>query len=429
VTGEKLAGNAVGTGNLVDGAVTSSKLATGAVTTATISDGAVTSAKLADGAVTSADLAANAVGTANLATGAVTGEKLAANAVGTANVADGAITSGKLAPNAVGTATISDGAITASKLAPGAIGSNSIAAGAVATTTMADSAVTSAKIADLSISDNDIAPDANISPNKIRSGPGSGLNADTVDGKHAADFAPASGSPSYAPASGSASYINNGTAAQPGSFNLTGSGAVGGNMAVGGDLTVTGKMTITSAASTAMVPNLNAEMVGGKHPEDLAPRLTQVIDFVPLGSLSVQSTLFSRVQGPPPSGWLTGSFTSTGRSLYISFSTSAWEEYLWGSPARIEYAIVIDGVFNASGDLVSGTRVVMGQLAFPGTFTTAKNFDGIRQYVHFSKVISNIAAGTHTVHVQWRMVNASGGAIGHADQGDYFQVSIIEGGL
>ena len=306
--------------------------------------------------------------------------------------------------------------------------------GSVTTNVLADYSVTANKIAQGAITDANIAANANISPSKIHSGSGSGLDADMVDGKHASDFAPASGSPNYAPASGSASYLSNGTTPQAANYNITGSGAVGGNMSVGGDLSVTGKLNLgstlaagniqapvlTSTAGTGTAPltvnsktlvtNLNAQYLDGKQASDLAPKFSQVIDYVPGGELSVDNNAFRNVENA------SGMFTSTGRPLLISFSTSAWQESL-GQPARVEYQLIIDG-----------TPVLMGRLNFAATNSVASNADGIRQYAHYSKVVSSVPAGNHTIQVQWRLLN-TGLAIARVNDGDYFQVSIVEGGI
>ncbi len=157
--------------------------------------------------------------------------------------------------------------------------------------------------------------------------------------------------------------------------------------------------------------SLNAEFVGGRRAADLIPKFSQPVDFTPGGTLSVDQTQFTNV----PTA--TGTITTTGRPLHLSLSTSAYQEFLC-APARIEYAIKING-----------TLVVLGRLNFAANQSIGAAANGIRQYVHFSKIVSNIAAGTYTVQVQWRLVDAAGCAIGHADDNDYFQVSIIEGGI
>lgn len=389
---------------ITDGSITASHIAAGSITTDLLADASVSSAKLINGAVTSTAIA----------NGAVTAAGLAAGAVGTGALADGSVITGKIA----------NAAVTADKLA--------------------DDAVNSAKIADGTITGADIA-DHTIPASKLIGGSGSGLDADTVDGKHASDFAPASGSanyapasgsPNYAPASGSGNYIQNGTVSQNANFNISGNGTVGSNLTVGGNLTVTGAvnlgtstlhagnvqgtvLTATAASGTAplsvnsttMVTNLNAEFVGGKRAADLAPKFAQVIDFAPAGILTVDRNQFTNIPG------VTGTFTTTGRPLLISFSTSAYQEATF-SGARIEYAINVDG-----------TLVVMGRINFSAYASVGAAANGIRQYAHFSKVVTNIPAGNHNVQVQWRMVGAPGGAIGYASDDDYFQISIIEGGM
>jgi len=87
-------------------------------------------------------------------------------------------------PGTVKTTNILDGAVTTSKLASNAVTTAKLADNAVTTTKILDSAVTSTKIANGAITDVKIS--GLISASKISS---AGLNADTVDGKHASDLA------------------------------------------------------------------------------------------------------------------------------------------------------------------------------------------------------------------------------------------------
>jgi hypothetical protein len=84
----------------------------------------------------------------------------------------------------------------------------------------------------------------------------------------------------------------------------------------------------------------------------------------------------------------------------------------------IEYAIQIDGA-----------TTVLGRISFVAFPYDGTKSDGLRQYAHFSKVISNVAAGAHTIKVRWRIASASGCGLVNADSDDYFQITIIEGGL
>lgn len=86
----------------------------------------------------------------------------------------------------VGTADIVDGAITTPKLADGAVTNLKINDNAVTITKIADGNITASKIADGAVTDAKIS--GQISASKISS---AGLDADSVDGKHASDFAPA----------------------------------------------------------------------------------------------------------------------------------------------------------------------------------------------------------------------------------------------
>lgn len=80
-------------------------------------------------------------------------------------------------------------------------------------------------------------------------GAGSGMDADMVDGKHASDFAAASGS---------ANYIQNGISPQSANFNITGNGVIGGTLNVGGNITTSGKSiqgTVLDASPVNYVAN------------------------------------------------------------------------------------------------------------------------------------------------------------------------------
>lgn len=86
--------------------------APGAVDTAAIAPNAVTQAKLS----TVEDEAGAAVGTNQIINGAVTLLKMAANSVDNAQLVNGAVTLLKMAIDSVGTAQIIDGNVTAAKL-------------------------------------------------------------------------------------------------------------------------------------------------------------------------------------------------------------------------------------------------------------------------------------------------------------------------
>jgi hypothetical protein len=94
----KIANLAVGSGKLVDLAVTAAKLAEEAVETAKIKGLAVTESKLAALAVTTAKIAAEAVETGKIKNLAVTEAKLAAESVSESKLVDGAVSSRKFKP-------------------------------------------------------------------------------------------------------------------------------------------------------------------------------------------------------------------------------------------------------------------------------------------------------------------------------------------
>lgn len=106
--------------------------------------------------------------------------------VNTNDIADGAVTSQKIADGSVSTPKIADGAITTDKVSDSAVTSGKIADGAITSNKVADGAVTTGAIANGAVTDSKIT--GPISASKISS---AGLNADTVDGVHASELAPA----------------------------------------------------------------------------------------------------------------------------------------------------------------------------------------------------------------------------------------------
>ncbi len=117
---------------------------------------------------------------------------------------------------------------------------------------------------------------------------------------------------------------------------------------------------------------------------------------------------------------MSGSFTSNGGPLHISFSTSATPQFLGGDPlsAGVEYSIQIDG----------GADIIVGQINFPAILASGAISAGLRQYASFFRVIPNIAAGTHTIKIRWRISKGVGNAQVNVDSDDLFQLTIIEGG-
>lgn len=111
-------------------------LKNGTVSAATIQDGSITESQLTSAvqtklnAVGSGSVADGTITTAKLADGAVTGAKLADSAVTTAKVNDNAITSAKVADNAVTSTKLTDGAVTSAKIADGTIVDADISASA-----------------------------------------------------------------------------------------------------------------------------------------------------------------------------------------------------------------------------------------------------------------------------------------------------------
>jgi hypothetical protein len=181
------------------------------VTTDELADGAVTGDKIAGNTITDVNLtpagisriASGSVGTDQIADNAITAEKIAENAIPEFFIEDNEITSAMIANDNVTSADIQDGTITnvdigstaaidLSKLATYPFGLMDLAANSVDNTKIVDGSITSTDIRDGTITDNDISGAANIDPAKIRGsawtaandGPGSGLDADMVDGWH-----------------------------------------------------------------------------------------------------------------------------------------------------------------------------------------------------------------------------------------------------
>ena len=104
----------------------------------------------------------------------------------TGHIQDGAVTTGKIVDGSVTTPKITDNAVTTPKVADSSITTNKVVDGAITTPKIVDGAMSTSKIADGAVTDAKIS--GTISASKISS---TGLNADTIDGHHASDFAPA----------------------------------------------------------------------------------------------------------------------------------------------------------------------------------------------------------------------------------------------
>lgn len=103
----------------------------------------------------------------------------------TGHIQDAAVTTNKIADGAVTDTKIADSAVSSAKIANNAVTTGKVADGSITTNKLIDSAITTGKIADGAVTDAKIT--GPISASKISS---TGLNADTVDGVHAADLAP-----------------------------------------------------------------------------------------------------------------------------------------------------------------------------------------------------------------------------------------------
>lgn len=211
VTTAKLADSAVTSGKIADGTIVADDLASDAVTTPKIADGAVTSAKIADGTIVAGDLAADAVTTAKIADGQVTSAKLAnmaqATVKGRAAGAGTGAPSDLSAAQLVAVVATADGA--ASGLDADLLDGNHAAAFAAAahthsTSEIADTSVTNAKLATMNAATvkgrasgagsgapTDLSAAQLVAIVTGGDGAGTGLDADLLDGNHAAAFAAA----------------------------------------------------------------------------------------------------------------------------------------------------------------------------------------------------------------------------------------------
>ncbi len=129
-----------------------------------------------------------------------------------------------------------------------------------------NNSITSSMIQDFQIQDIDISNAANIAPSKIQGtawtstndGPGSGLDADMLDGKQAAQFVDGSGNPNYIPKLMGLSTIGNSIIYEAG--GKIGVGTIGPNTT----LDINGDMALRSGNFVAMVGNNNNINIGAR---------------------------------------------------------------------------------------------------------------------------------------------------------------------
>ncbi len=126
--------------------------------------------------------------------------------------------------------------------------------------------ITSSMIQDFQIQDIDIANTANIAPSKIQGtawtstndGPGSGLDADMLDGKQATQFVDGSGTPNYVPKLIGPSTIGNSIIYETG--GKIGIGTIGPNTTAD----INGDMALRSGNFAAVVGNNNNINIGAR---------------------------------------------------------------------------------------------------------------------------------------------------------------------
>ncbi len=217
---DQLASITVLSGNIGDGSVTEPKIAADAVTTPKIADGAVTTPKLADGAVTGAKIANGTVGQTQINSVGLDADTLDGKHAAAFDSADASETTARIAADAadvttddatyvndnaneVDNADIADGSLAAAKIFGTAWTANNDGPGTGLDADFLDGLDSSAfQAAGTYIVDNnnqvdnaDIV-DGSLAAAKIfgtawtanNDGPGTGLDADTLDGKHAAAF-------------------------------------------------------------------------------------------------------------------------------------------------------------------------------------------------------------------------------------------------
>ncbi|MHC4638777.1 MAG: hypothetical protein ACYTBV_14950 [Planctomycetota bacterium] len=144
-------------------------LNTGTIAEARLPQNTIDGTEIQDNSLTAADIATDGVGAAEIAAGAV----------GSSEVLNNSLTAADIAMGAVGSSEIIDNSIIAADIATNGVGAAEIAAGAVG----------SSEIANGSIIAGDIADGATLSEILDDDGPGSGLNADLLDGLHASSLA------------------------------------------------------------------------------------------------------------------------------------------------------------------------------------------------------------------------------------------------
>lgn len=219
---------------LGDSGVSTAKLADLAVTTAKIADSAVTSAKIADGTIVAGDIASDAVTTVKILDANVT----------TAKIADLNVTTGKLAASAVTTAKVADGNVTSAKLADMAQATVKGRAAAAGTGVPGD--LTAAQLVTIITAAD---------------GAGTGLDADTLDGSHAAAFAAAAHS--HGTSEIAAGAVTNAKLADMAQATIKGRAGQAGT-GTPTDLTAAQVVTIITAADGAG-SLLDADTVDGSH--------------------------------------------------------------------------------------------------------------------------------------------------------------------
>jgi hypothetical protein len=115
-------------------------------------------------------------------------ESVAIGAVTTSSLSDTAVTETKIALGAVSTAKLASASVTSEKVALGAVSTAKIASGAVSTDKIAFEAVTGAKVAAGTLTSSHLQDGTALEEILDDDGPGSGLNADMLDGQDAASF-------------------------------------------------------------------------------------------------------------------------------------------------------------------------------------------------------------------------------------------------
>lgn len=125
----------------------------------------------------------------NFNAGTIAEARLPQNAIDGSEIEDNSLTASDIATNGVGAAEIAAGAVGTSEIADNSITASDIATDGVGAAEIAANAVGSSEIVNGSVTSSDLLDGTALSEILDDDGPGSGLNADLLDGLHASSLA------------------------------------------------------------------------------------------------------------------------------------------------------------------------------------------------------------------------------------------------